>query len=190
MRTQQLAGLVVIVAVVALMLLLAVARRWVARLLVMHATLKRDGLGRRLMLVVRTVVCAYPVRLTGVGGPTHRLDLSVIDERPGLDLGGVRAGDLAPLKDTDAFLVAHPVFLQLWVRSGLSYRLVAEYAREDLHEITFIEHDPDGLGISEAPFRGSVGTVEVFVTPELRLYLLVRIKPDPPALGPSAAQGF
>ncbi|WP_433323195.1 hypothetical protein [Spirillospora sp. CA-294931] len=174
----------------ATIMLLIMARRWIPRLLVIHAVLRKDGLGWRILLVRRATRFALPVRLTGVGGAAHRLDLSLIERQPSLDLGGVSAGDLAPLKNTKAHLVLHPAFLQLWVRSRLSYHHVAAFAWEDLHDVRFIEHDPERLGLKGGPFRGSVGTLQVFISPQLRLYLLLRIKPDPAILGPGSIRGF
>ena len=162
------------------------ARR-ITRLLVIRAALREDGLGWRIPLIWRAARLVLPVRLTGIGGPSHRLDLSLIDHQPDLDLAGVSAGDLAPLKNANAYLVKHPAFLQLWVRSGRSYHHVAAFAWADLHDVNFIEHDPDKLGTNDGSFRGSVGTLQISISPRLRLYLLVRIKPDPAILGPGSS---
>ncbi|MQA94859.1 MAG: hypothetical protein GEV11_09485, partial [Streptosporangiales bacterium] len=54
----------VVVTVVALVLVGA-ARYWLPRALVVHAALRKDGLGWRVPLVHRTARLAMPVRLTG-----------------------------------------------------------------------------------------------------------------------------
>ncbi|WP_433206710.1 hypothetical protein ACQP1G_20555 [Nocardia sp. CA-107356] len=118
------------------------------------------------------------MRLTGLGRLAQRLDLSLIDEQPDQELFGVRIAELASLKGTDAYLVLHPVFLQLWIRSGpLSWRQDVRFEREKLLNTTFFEHDPDGIGASDNLYRSSVGTLSVSLTDHHNLYILLRINP-------------
>ncbi|MCF2435066.1 hypothetical protein LV779_12470 [Streptomyces thinghirensis] len=61
----------------------------------------------------------YPVRLVGIGGPAHRLDLTLIDDNPQLDVCGVPARQLTPLVGRETYLVYHPVWAEIWLRTGM-----------------------------------------------------------------------
>ncbi|MFI0348914.1 hypothetical protein [Actinomadura sp. 9N407] len=166
--------------------MIALARRWTPRLLVGRASLKNDGLGSRVRLIPTAARLVLPVHLAGVGGAGQRFDLSLIDVRPDTDLCGIRAGELSELRDRNLFMVLHPVYLELWLRSGRSYRRAAALPWTELHRVRFIAHDPDGIGVVDDRYRGSVGTLQASVSEGLHLYLLVRVKPAPALLGPGS----
>jgi hypothetical protein len=54
----------------------------IKRLLVIRAALNEEGLGWPIPLVWRAARLVLPVRLTGIGGPAHRLNLSIIGHQP------------------------------------------------------------------------------------------------------------
>lgn len=164
------------------------ARRWSPRMNVSRAALaadRLDGDSRLVKAVARQVV---PVRLIGVGGARHRQDLTLISEQPDLDIGGVRARDLAPLVGVTAYLLYHPVYAQIWLRTGWrSVRRVVALARTELYrDYEFLMHDPDGIGVADGRHRDSAGTVHIRVSPRLGLYLKALVRPDPPRLGPGS----
>jgi hypothetical protein len=176
------ATIVGIVLLAALVWIARSATRW----RISHAALTRDGRGRNLRLI-RAMArdSVYPVRLTGVGGAAQRFDMSLIDEQPDLDLGGVPARTLSELKNRNSFAVIHPAHLQLWIRSGFrSFRCVVELPWDKVKKTTFIPHDPDGIGVIDNVYRGSVGTLRVSTAERLHIYLLIRIKPEPALMGP------
>ncbi|MCO1574564.1 hypothetical protein M8C13_02180 [Crossiella sp. SN42] len=167
----------------AVVLLLAVlARRWITRMLVAHASMRNDGIGHYLRLTRTVARFVHPVRLTGAGGAADRFDLSLLRRRPGVDLCGVPAAELASLSRR-SYLLVHPALLEFWQRSGLSFRRVAAFPREELHRVQLIRHDPDGIGVIDDVYRGIHGTLEVFVTRTVRLYFFVLARPDPRAPG-------
>jgi hypothetical protein len=158
-------------------------------MLVARASLRNDGLRRHGRLVSKVARFVYPVRLVGVGGAAQRFDLSLIEQEPEWVVGDVRLRELGALRGTRSYLLVHPAYLEFWRRSGLAFRRVAALPREDLHDVRFIEHDPDGIGATDDHHRGAVGTLEVYVTGRRRLYFLVLVKPDPRTPGPASNPG-
>ena len=184
-------GLAALVSVIVIVVF--VRRRWGPCMQVSRATLRRDGLDGNARLVRSVARRVYPVRLVGIGGPAHRLDLTLIDENPQLDVCGVPARQLTPLVGRETYLVYHPVWAEIWLRTGMwSVRRVVALPREELlKEFDFIMHDPDGLGAEHKRYSKSVGTIQITVTARLHLYLEVLVKPLPARPGPgSSGRGF
>ncbi|CAL9471088.1 hypothetical protein [Streptomyces sp. enrichment culture] len=183
-------GLAVLAALTsAVTVVMTARRRWGPRAQVCRATLRDVGLDERAALVRGLARHVHPVRLVGIGGPAHRLDLSLIEEKPHLDVCGVPAAELAPLVGGRAYLVDHPVLAAIWLRTGMRSvrRVVALPRQELLRDFDLILHDPDGVGAEEERFRGSMGTVEISVTEQLHLYLELLVKPAVPLPGPSSS---
>lgn len=176
-----LAGVVVVVVTVR-------QRRLVSRVMVAHASMAKDEIGWDYRLTRHVSRRILPVRLVGVGGAARRLDTGLIHEQPDLDIGGRPARALTPLVGQTAYLLVHPVWIEIWVRDGpFSARRVVALERLRLHkDYEFMLNDPDGIGADDARYQHSIGTVRISVTERLYLFFNVLIKPRAPHLGPSS----
>jgi hypothetical protein len=119
-----------------------------------------------------------PARLAGVGSPSDRFDVSLIDREPESRIGGVRVSALAPIKGRNLYLVETPKKLECWVHDPLlSFRCALKFNLYNVENISFIEHDPDRLNLRDDHARRYVGTLDIACPGRRHLYFYVRVKP-------------